>query len=424
VQLLGVVNDHLDSQDAFAFAIHLDRQLPEMDFEDRQIIDRSLDHGLASKRGSPFLPLKEGTMLGAEDGLDHLEVQGGSRPINDTMKYLIQVASSREEKVTTIFALVDRIGVTESTFLLLPTLQSEAQTSINPTLTGPNQAPYRARGSHGVCDSGQACGVRDLCKTVTLFGERNPAFLGLTSHVFMTVEDHLGIKGRMRAELDSQMPPLWVHDMKRILIDIRGLGLDVGDPLLGAVDLENGHGCQSSNDAEDASETGIFGDMPFGQFMLPFPTLTVNQRNALLCGISVNPSAKATSESHEMGVVKILIAPSQLAPPGPESSGGLRHNEIGIEHNAIDTIIGSVKKRLIGLREFIEHLHRSFLPDMKHRIGEVIDEVNGPQRRKRPMRSYPRRGKERRDFSPASLGWSGAARRAKSRSSCSTLWIT
>jgi hypothetical protein len=333
-----------------------------MDFEDRQIIDRSLDHGLASKRGSPFLPLKEGTMLGAKDGLDHLEVQGGSRSVNDTMKHLIQVASSLKEKVTTIFALVDRIGVTESTFLLLPTLQSEAQTSINPTLTGPNQAPYRARGSHGVCDSGQACGVRDLCKTVTLFGERNPAFLGLTSHVFMTVEDHLSIKGRMRAELDSQMPPLWVHDMKRILIDIRGLGLDVGDPLLGAVDLENGHGCQSSNDAEDASETGIFGDMLFGQFMLPFSTLTVNQRNALLCGISVNSSAKATRESHEMGIIEILIIPSQLAPPSSESSGGLGHNEIGIEHDAIDTIICAVKIALIIVTELIWHHHLSSPP--------------------------------------------------------------
>jgi hypothetical protein len=178
----------------------------------------------------------------------------------------------------------------------------------------------------------------------------------------MTVEDHLSIKGRMRAELDSQMPPLWVHDMKRILIDIRGLGLDVGDPLLGAVDLENGHGCQSSNDAEDASETGIFGDMLFGQFMLPFSTLTVNQRNALLCGISVNSSAKATRESHEMGIVKILIVPSQLAPPSSESSGGLGHNEIGIEHDAIDTIICAVKIALIIVTELIWHHHLSSPP--------------------------------------------------------------
>jgi len=38
--------------------------------------------------------------------------------------------------------------------------------------------------------------------------------------------------------------------------------------------------------------------------------------------------------------------------------------------------------------------------------------------------SYPRGGKERRDFSPAPPGGGWAARRAKSRSSCSTLWIT
>jgi len=389
VQLLGVVNNHLDSQDALAFAIHLDRQFPEMNFEDRQIIDRSLDHGLTSRRGSLFLPLEEWTMLGAKDGLDHLEVQGGSRSINDTLKHLIQVAPSREEKVATIFALVDRIGIDKSTLALLPTFQSKAQTSINPTLTGPNQAPYRARGSHGVCDSGQACGVGDLCKTVPLFGEGDFTFLGLTGYIFMTVKDHLSIKGWMRTEFDHEVTPFGVHDVEGIMIDVAHLGFDVGDALLGALDLEHWHRCQGSDDAEDTSEGRVLGNMLFGQFVLALPSLTVNQGNTLLLRISMNPSAKATRKPHEMGIVEILIASSHLTPPGSESSGGLGKDKIGIEYNAIDTIINSGKIRLIRLREFIGHLHRSFLLDMKHRIGEVIDEVNGPQRRKRSMRSYP-----------------------------------
>ena len=107
-KLFDVVNDHLDPQDAFAFAIHLDRQLPKMDFEDRQIIDRSLDHDLTSRSGSFLLPTKERTMLGGKDDFDHLEVQRGSRSINDTLKHLIQVASLCEEKAATIFALVGR----------------------------------------------------------------------------------------------------------------------------------------------------------------------------------------------------------------------------------------------------------------------------------------------------------------------------
>src|SRR3990170_2965291 len=158
--------------------------------------------------------------------------------------------------------------------------------------------------------------------------------------------------------------------------------------------------------------------------MLLFPLSAVDQRNTLFLSISMNPAAKATREPHQMGVVKILIVSTQLTPPGSESSFGLSQNEVGIQNNTINTIIGSSKIRLIGLREFIGHLHRSFLLDIKHRIGEVIDEVNDPQRRKNPMRSYPRRGKERRDFSPAPYGVAGRARRAKSRSSCSTLWIT
>jgi hypothetical protein len=135
--------------------------------------------------------------------------------------------------------------------------------------------------------------------------------------------------------------------------------------------------------------------------------------------------AKVAREPHQMGVVQVVITASQLTPPGSKSSGGLGQNEVGVQNNAVDTIIGSGQIRLTGLREFIGHLHWSFLPDMKNRIGEVINEVNGAETMGQTHEtSYPRRGKERRDFSPAPPGCGWAARRAKSRSSCSTLWIT
>ena len=43
-----VVSDGLDSKYAFAFAIYLNGKLAKMDFENRQIIDRSLEHGFDS----------------------------------------------------------------------------------------------------------------------------------------------------------------------------------------------------------------------------------------------------------------------------------------------------------------------------------------------------------------------------------------
>ena len=407
-QLFRVVDDYLDSQDAFAFAIHLDRQLPIMDLEDRQIIDRSLDHDLDS--GTLAVAPEKGAMFGAKEGLDRFEIQGSSGSINNPLKHLIQVLSTREEKVAAIFDLVDRIGVTESAFLLLLTLQSEAQAPVNPTLTDLDQAPYRARSSHGICDSGQACGVGNIRKAIPLFTKGDLFLLGLTGHVFMTVEDHLNIKRRMGTEFDGRMPPLRVQDVERIVIDVRDLGRDVPDLLLGAMDVENRHGCPSNDDTKDPSEGWIFRDVLFCDFMLLFLFLafTVDQGNPLLLGVSMDSAAKATRKLHEMGVVKILVAPSQLAPPRSESPGTLSHNEIGIEHNAIDTIINPVKTRLILLAKLIGQLHRSFLHReiSDRRIEEVIDEVNRLKNRahvgvRRWVSSYPRGATRVEGFEPS-----------------------
>lgn len=93
------------------------------------------------------------------------------------MKYLIQSMSTHKEKIAAVLNLIYRIRVTKFTFLLLCTIQGKAQTCrINPTLTDLNQSPYKARGSHGICDFGQACCVANLRKAVTFFGERNILF--------------------------------------------------------------------------------------------------------------------------------------------------------------------------------------------------------------------------------------------------------
>jgi hypothetical protein len=197
----------------------------------------------------------------------------------------------------------------------------------------------------------------------------------------MTVEDHLNIKRRMGTEFEGQMSPLRVYHVKRILIDIRNLGPDVLDLLLRALDVENGHGRPSNEDTKDPSEAWIFGDVVFCDFMLLFLVLafTVDQGNALFLGISMDPAAKATRKLHKMGIVQVLLVVPQPAPPCPESSGRLPHNEIGIQDNAIDTIINPVKTRLILLAELIGQLHRSFLRgEISHnRIEKVSGKVNG-----------------------------------------------
>jgi len=240
-QLFDVVGNYLDSQDVFAFAIHLDRQLPIMDFEDGQMIDRFLDHDLKSGLALDFPP-EMGTVCGAKDGLDGLKLKRGPRSINRALKDLIQDATSRKEEIPAILGLVNRIGVPESTFLLLPTLQSEAQTRVNPTLTGSNQAPSRARSSHGICDPGQACDVRDLGKTIVFLGKGDLALAGLTSYILMPIENNLSRKRGMGTEFDGQVAPLRVQDMEGIMIDVRDLLLMFVMPFFERCTLKTGAG--------------------------------------------------------------------------------------------------------------------------------------------------------------------------------------
>ena len=423
-QLSDVVGNYLDSQDAFAFAIHLDRHLPIMDFEDGQMIDRCLDHDLKSGCALGFPP-EMGTVFGAEDGLDGLKLKRGTGSINRALKDLIQDATSPKEEIPAILGLVNRIGVPESASPLLDTRKREAQTGVNPTLTGSYQAPYRARSSHGICDPGQACGGRDLGKTIVFLGKWNLSRAGLTRDILMPIEDNLSGKGGMGTEFDRQVAPLRIQDVEGIVLDVRDLSRNVGDALLRALHPENRCRSKSCDDTEDSPESRVLREMGFGRFPLPLLWLTVNQRNTLRGGIGADSPTKVTCEPHQMGIVKILVTSPQPAPPGSKPSGGLRQHEIGIQHNTIDTIIGPGKMRLIGLRKLIGYLHRFFLhASLKHRIGKITDEVNEVHTGGDVLRSYPRRGKGQRDFSPAPprRGW--AARRAKSRSPGSTRWIT
>ena len=51
-QFLGVVGDRLEPQHVFAFGVRLQRQQPEVDLEQGQVVPRCLDHGCQCIDGS------------------------------------------------------------------------------------------------------------------------------------------------------------------------------------------------------------------------------------------------------------------------------------------------------------------------------------------------------------------------------------
>src|SRR5258707_15495273 len=119
--------------------------------------------------------------------------------------------------------------IMEPAELLLVEVEGEAHTGVNPTLADLAQSPYRPLFGQGLCYLRQAGGVRDSSKTVSLLGEGDARLARLAGDVLMAVQDHLGRKGGMTADLDGEMAPVRVEDVKRVVVDIghRLLAFDV-----------------------------------------------------------------------------------------------------------------------------------------------------------------------------------------------------
>src|SRR6516162_2224954 len=93
----------------------------------------------------------------------------------------------------------------------------QSKTGVDSTLADLAQSPYSPGLGQGVRDGCQACNVGDGRKAVPLFGKSDARLAG---DVFVTVQYHLGGERRMPADLDSQMAPVGVEDVERIVVDI------------------------------------------------------------------------------------------------------------------------------------------------------------------------------------------------------------
>src|SRR6266478_4270018 len=203
----------------FTTDIDLEGQLATVQLEDRQIIRRSLDRDFPFGRplGSPAI---NRAMPVSEDRLDGLQIQGSAAAISEGLKHLVHAHAHLEDQVSTVFDLIVGVLVTEPAALLLVEVEREAYTVVNPTLADLAQSPYSPGLGQGICDLGQTCGVRDSSKAVSLLGEGDARLARLAGNVVMAVQDHLGREGRMPADLDGQMAPVRVEDVKRVVVHI------------------------------------------------------------------------------------------------------------------------------------------------------------------------------------------------------------
>src|SRR5208337_1892156 len=210
----NVMSDSLDTKYAFAFGIDLQDQLAAMQLEDSQIIRRSLDRdfpfGRPHAAWTVFWPA-----LVAEDCLYRLQVKLRPAPIDQGLEHPLHAPANQEYQISAVLHLIVGEAIAKPTAVLLLEIQREAQTgAVNPALTDLAQSPYSPLLGQGLCDLCEARRVVDSSKAVAVLDEPDACLAGLAGDVFMAIQDHLGRERRMPADLDGDMPPVTIDNMK------------------------------------------------------------------------------------------------------------------------------------------------------------------------------------------------------------------
>src|SRR5260370_10184754 len=334
-QHAGIVHDRLDAQHALAFAIHLQGQFPAMDLEHRQIVAGSLDHDLPSRL---LLLPTAATLATTEDRLDRPDVQRRTRAINHSLKDFLQNAAFVEQQIATVFRLINRELVTKSALLLLGHIQSQAQTYlIKPMLAGLLQAPYSVQRTQGICHFAQTCGIGKVRETVVLLTKLHPPLLAHAAPILVTVDDDLGRAPRMTAHLHDQMPPPDIPDVKRIMIHVRLMfrAVDVDAAVAIAIDRPHRKRRPLDDDAENARPLRHVRTFFLDPFVRTFLARALDDRNVVFLGPTIHAPTESPSQTHQMGIVQVIIGAIQEPPPNAKSTRRTAQRKVSIQPNPI-----------------------------------------------------------------------------------------
>src|ERR1700719_539604 len=292
-------------------------------------------------------------MLVSEDGFDGLEIKWGTAAVDERLKHLFHVPAHLKDQVATLFDLIVRVLIMEPATLLFVEVEGEAHTGVNPTLADLAQSPYSPLFGQGLCDLRQAGGVRDSSKTVSLLGEGDSRLACLAGNVLKAVQDHLGRKGGMTADLDGEVAPLWIEDMKRVVVDI-GHRLLAFDVVFGA-DIPHRRLRPTDQDQKPALGDRRLGQIFFRKLVLALSCRTVDHGNVVRFRITANATAEPAGQPHQVGVFERLIRSGQRPPPHTEPARIMAHAEIRVQNNAIDAIVAAAQQILIESAQPVRH---------------------------------------------------------------------
>src|SRR5207249_7499319 len=100
-----------------------------------------------------------------------------------------------------------------------------------------------------------------------------------------------------------------------------------------------------------------------GQVLLPNLVLVlswaaVNDRDLVSLGEATYTATEATGHAHQMGVVQLFVGPiHQATPPVPKPATRVAQRVVGVQDDAIDTLITVVHQVAVPLGQCVGHVH-------------------------------------------------------------------
>jgi hypothetical protein len=93
--------------------------------------------------------------------------------------------------------------------------------------------------------------------------------------------------------------------------------------------------------------------------VLTLTSTAVNNRDVVGFGEAAHPTTEATGHTHQMRIVQMFVgAIHQAAPPLPKTAGRVRQHVVGVQDDAIDTVVGTRQQISIPLAQLVGHSAR------------------------------------------------------------------
>jgi hypothetical protein len=255
--------------------------------------------------------------------------------VSNTRSILAPLPNSRLR----LYDLVNGVAVAEPAAPLLLAVQPEAQAGrVDPPVADLAQAPYSPGMGQGICDPSQADRVGHRGEAVALFGKPYAGRLRLAGDVLVPVKHDLGAERRMPRHLDRQMPPGRIHDVKRVMVDVLGLLLQVADhPGRGPLHLP--HRRLRHQDQEHTRTNRVLGQVRLGDPVLTLTGPTEDHRHPVGRTPRLDPAGEPAGHPHQMRVVQRLVRTVvQPTPPTAEPTRIVPQREVGVQHDVLPLV--------------------------------------------------------------------------------------